>query len=154
MLILSFLLRLLCSSQSAKVLKYIGFHVTCDIFFVLFLISWTITRQILLPLVILSIIFEGPRLTPYIPWSQLGQDGIYWSKETRVIFISLLIGLQILLCVWFVMIIRVAWKVIKGYEAEDTRSDVETSSEDESEEDDAKGRGVGKRKEESERIER
>lgn len=122
--------------KSAKVLKYVGASVSCDIAFVLFLVGWTITRQILLPLVILSIIYEGPRLKPFTNWSNLGLDGNYWTRETNLIFTALLIGLQIILCVWFVMIIRVAWKVVKGYEAEDTRSDVETSSESESEDED------------------
>lgn len=39
-----------------------------------------------------------------------------------------LLALQVILLLWFVMIIRVAVKVINGAEAEDSRSDDEASS--------------------------
>lgn len=49
-------------------------------------------------------------------------------------FIFLLLALQVLTLMWFYMIIGVAVKVIKGGQAEDTRSDDEDSEEEKEEE--------------------
>lgn len=40
-------------------------------------------------------------------------------------FVTLLLLLQVLLVIWFGMIVRVAWRVIGGVEADDPRSDEE-----------------------------
>ena len=46
------------------------------------------------------------------------------------IFLGMLLSLQVILLIWFGMIMRVAWKVIQGGEAEDSRSDEEGDERD------------------------
>jgi acyl-CoA-dependent ceramide synthase len=45
------------------------------------------------------------------------------------VFVGLLVGLQVLTLIWFSMILRVAYGVISGKSAEDSRSDVDTDEE-------------------------
>jgi hypothetical protein len=62
------------------------------------------------------------------------QHGYYFTYEVHMAFIALLATLQAILLLWFVMIIRLAIRVIRGAPAEDDRSD----NEDEMEEEDGK----------------
>lgn len=45
-------------------------------------------------------------------------------------FLALLLALQVLMLLWFAMIVRVAWKVTQGRRADDVRSDKEDSGEE------------------------
>jgi acyl-CoA-dependent ceramide synthase len=60
---------------------------------------------------------------------------VVFTKEILGTFVILLLALQVLTLMWFYMILRVAWKVIKGGGADDTRSDDEDDGEEEEEED-------------------
>jgi acyl-CoA-dependent ceramide synthase len=53
-----------------------------------------------------------------------------WTGVTRNGFLILLGSLQVLTICWFIMIARIAWKVITGKGAEDTRSDDELDEEE------------------------
>ena len=66
------------------------------------------------------------------------QGVVCWNNEIKWAFICTLLVLQAILCVWFVMIVRVALKVLRGGEAEDSRSDDEGADEEE-EEDEGSG---------------
>lgn len=55
---------------------------------------------------------------------------VCWNNKIKWAFLSTLLALQVILLIWFGMIIRVALKVLKGGEAEDSRSDVEGSEEE------------------------
>ena len=55
---------------------------------------------------------------------------VCWSYKIMWIFLAMLLSLQAILLIWFGMIMRVAWKVIQGGEAEDSRSDDEGEEED------------------------
>jgi acyl-CoA-dependent ceramide synthase len=62
-------------------------------------------------------------------------DGIVcFNEPVRWSFIIPLVGLQILMVVWFTMAIRVAVKVVSGGSAEDVRSDAEDEGENEPDE--------------------
>lgn len=61
---------------------------------------------------------------------------VCWDNTIKWGFLTALLALQVILCIWFVMIIRVAMKVLRGGEAEDSRSDDEDSDEDAGMEDD------------------
>ena len=50
---------------------------------------------------------------------------ICWTDNIRMMFVYTLLALQVILCIWFGMIMRVAAKVIRGGEAIDSRSDDE-----------------------------
>jgi len=64
------------------------------------------------------------------PYLRPGGD-VFYNSRIRVAFVSLLMALQVLCVVWFVMILRVAWRVVKGKGAEDVRSDDEDEDEEE-----------------------
>ncbi|CAG8646040.1 17310_t:CDS:2, partial [Gigaspora rosea] len=49
-----------------------------------------------------------------------------WSKYIVLLGMSLL---QILMIYWFTLILKIAWKVVNGKNAEDTRSDSEDEDE-------------------------
>lgn len=55
---------------------------------------------------------------------------VCWTNKISWIFLGMLLSLQVILLVWFGMIMRVAWKVIQGGEGEDPRSDDEGEGED------------------------
>lgn len=50
---------------------------------------------------------------------------ICYNERIRFSFLGLLLVLQGIMIMWFIMIIRVAWNVIKGHGADDSRSDDE-----------------------------
>lgn len=124
----------LALAQFAKMLRYVGLRTLCDAAFAGFMVSWFITRHILYNIVLWSCTFDCPRLIPYA--SADFSRGRYLNKPTHSAFVTLLVALQVILCIWFGMIVKVAWRVISGDGAVDSRSDEETT-EDEYELDDA-----------------
>ena len=60
---------------------------------------------------------------------------VCWNNNIKWAFLAMLLALQAILLVWFGMIVRVALKVLKGGEAEDSRSDDEGEGEEEDGED-------------------
>lgn len=129
-------------------LKYMNFRMACDIAFGVFLVVWFITRQVLYLLVCYSVYahipleitygcysgsasnLQGP-ISPPDLFNHLLQpftdpEGLVcWDNSITWAFLSVLLTLQVLLVIWFGMILRVAYKVIRGGEAEDSRSDDE-----------------------------
>lgn len=121
-------------------LKYLGLSTLCDTTFVLFMVSWFITRHFFFVLVIKSTIFEAPRLIPFV-WDP--EPGHYMPRRVHYTFSALLVVLQVswlslsftrmmltatlqaIQLMWFFTICRVAYKVVSGEGAEDTRSDTE-----------------------------
>lgn len=140
----------LISIQLAKLLKYLHYRVACDIAFGVFMVTWLITRHALYLTVCWSIYHTLPRIItsgcyvggmenlagPFDPPNDFSHyvfpfrdpEGLVcWDSSVTNMFLYLLLGLQVILCLWFVMILKVAWKVIQGGEAEDSRSDDEES---------------------------
>ncbi|KAL8738720.1 MAG: hypothetical protein Q9181_000542 [Wetmoreana brouardii] len=138
----------------AKMLKYLRFQTACDIAFGAFMIVWFIARHVLYLIVCYSVYAEIPKEITYgcywgsnanlkgpleVPndFDHLLQpfrdpEGLVcWDNGIKWAFLTALLALQVILLVWFGMIIRVALKVLKGGEAEDSRSDDEGSEEDE-----------------------
>ena len=116
------------------------------------MIVWFVSRHILYLQVCYSIYADIPRIITYgcyqgstsnlqgpIPapdtFSHLTMpfrdpEGIIcWNDQIKWIFLGMLLALQAILLVWFGMICNVAWKVVNGKGAEDTRSDDEQSEE-------------------------
>ena len=141
----------------AKILKYLHFQVACDIAFGVFMVTWFATRHVLFDTVWWSIYrhipqeitfgcyrgsdqnLEGPLPVPddYDHLTQPFRDPeglVCWNWNISWVFLALLAGLQCILLVWFGMILKVAYKVVTGQGADDSRSDDE--DEDEEEEDD------------------
>jgi len=135
-------------------LKYLEYQRSCDAMFFLFLLSWPYTRHYLYNRLIYSAAFDAPRIfhrdNHSKPWYQKTplrgggewkqgfswnpEEGYYMTEEVHIVFIALLAVLQALLCLWFVMILRLAVRVVRGSHAEDDRSDYEDDDDfDESE---------------------
>ena len=143
-------------------LKYAGYQKACDIAFLIFIISWFITRHVFYMVICLSIWVHVPSEIPYGCYSLSNRTSIDWQTNTppllqhesespiyqnllhsflnpdapvcfnRTIhytFLGLLLFLQGLTLVWFGMILRVAWRVMNGDGAEDSRSDDEEEEE-------------------------
>lgn len=112
----------------AKMLKYAGWQTTCDIAFGLFMVSWLVTRHILYMRVVWSCMFDAPSVMSFRPPNRLTGD--YFTKTSYLTLIGLLCALQVILLMWFYMICRVAYRVVTKAGAVDSRSDAESSYED------------------------
>ncbi|KAF9247249.1 TLC domain-containing protein [Melanogaster broomeanus] len=106
----------------AKMLRYIGFYTLCDATFIVFLISWFVTRHIFVIIAIKSVYVDSVRLVSEM-WAP--ERGNYLSGPIHKGFSLLLVTLQILQIIWFGMICRVAYRVVTGQGASDDRSDEE-----------------------------
>ena len=135
-------------------MKYLQFQLICDITFGLFIVVWFLTRHVFYFLVLWSLHVDAPQIIKYgcywgptedlhgpiEPPDRVGHlvqpfldpvGLVCWNKKIADSFMVTLLALQVILLLWFVMIIRVAVKVIRGGEAEDSRSDDEECSEEE-----------------------
>ncbi|KAL0258251.1 Sphingosine N-acyltransferase lag1 [Diplodia seriata] len=154
-------------SKGAKLLKYLGYQTACDVGFGIFIASWVIARHVLYVMVCWSLYATVPSAIPYgcydtvsgdrLPdspmtpadggndiWRDMWQPfrdpagPVCFNMRIRWAFLSLLGGLQVITLVWLWMIIKVAYRVVTGQGADDTRSDDE-GDEDESVDDTEKG---------------
>ncbi|KAL8824896.1 MAG: hypothetical protein Q9191_004749 [Dirinaria sp. TL-2023a] len=138
----------------AKMMKYMQFQLICDITFGLFIVVWFVTRHVFYLFVLWSLHADAPQIIKYgCYWGPTQNLGgpieppdrfghllqpflnpvglVCWNGKIADSFMVTLLALQVILLLWFVMIIQVAIKVIRGGEAEDSRSDDEESSEEE-----------------------
>ncbi|KAI0089158.1 longevity assurance proteins LAG1/LAC1 [Irpex rosettiformis] len=106
----------------AKMWRYLGFSKACDATFVMFMGSWLVTRHFLFLLAIKSSYNDAPRIIPEV-WEP--ERGFFMTKEVLATFNAMLVSLQIIQLIWFWMVCRVAWRVVSGQGAEDSRSDDE-----------------------------
>jgi very-long-chain ceramide synthase len=65
----------------------------------------------------------------YQPFFNPGAETVSFNAKIRWSFLGLLLGLQCITLMWFVMIVRVVAKVLRGQPADDTRSDDEEEDE-------------------------
>ena len=136
----------------AKILKYLHFKLACDIAFGVFMVSWLISRHAFYNMVWYSVYahsaqeikygcyygsaedLQGPIPTPP-DWDHLIQPFknpvglVCWNHNIKWVFLGMLAALQVILIMWFGLIVRVAYKVITGIGAEDVRSDDEDEEE-------------------------
>lgn len=128
--------------SAAKCLRYVGLQTACDVAFGVFMLTWIVARHILYWATLFSCILSVPEARFQL--MRRGEDPLtlgkltmqeFWETGslTRMTLTVLLCALQVLLLLWFVMIVRVAYRVITGAGAADTRSDEELSDEDEQE---------------------
>lgn len=136
----------------AKMLKYLGYESACNAVFALFLATWVVARHGIyvslcwsiyrdVPLVMSYGCYSGATMQPQDPnllgaWRYiepfLDQKGtICLDRKVKWVFLSMLLMLQVLSMVWFAMIIKVAYTVLKGGAANDMRSDDEDEDEPE-----------------------
>ncbi|GAC73018.1 protein transporter [Moesziomyces antarcticus T-34] len=119
----------------AKMLKYAGWQTTCDIAFGLFMISWLVTRHVLYIRVVWSCIHDTLKVMSFRPTNYLTGD--FFTRPAFFTLIGLLCALQVILLMWFYMICRVAYRVVTKAGAVDSRSDAESSYEDDEEDEQA-----------------
>ena len=126
---------------AAKMLKYAGRLVACDVMFVVFLVSWIGLRHGAYNYIFYHAWHKAMHLM------QDGQcmDGIdskrCWTPTVINTFLGLLGGLQIITCIWMYLISKVAYKVIIGVGAEDVRSDEDDTDVEMEEEEEEKTEG-------------
>ncbi|RYP48730.1 hypothetical protein DL768_005450 [Monosporascus sp. mg162] len=133
----------------AKCLKYTGFTTLCDAMFGVFMLSWFLARHVFYLIVCYSIYQDTPRIIPHgcfhgpagnltgpFPppdkWGHLidplrepAVGTVCYTDAVRRGFLSCLLFLQAITIFWFVMIVKVAIRVLNGAGAEDIRSDDE-----------------------------
>ena len=135
-------------------LNYLKYRRACDIMFGVFMVMWFAVRHVAYLAVCYSIYrdylevvtfgcfrgtgpsLEGPFPLPegygYLFQPFVDPSGIACQSETTTaVFVFLLLFLQGILMIWFTMIIGVAYRVLSGQGAEDSRSDDEEEIEDE-----------------------
>ncbi|KAI3357613.1 hypothetical protein L3Q82_016030, partial [Scortum barcoo] len=105
--------------EAAKLANYAKYQRLCDGLFVVFSISFFLTRLVIYPFwIINSVLFES--------WEIIGPYRAWWLLN------GLLLVLQTLHIIWFYLIARIAFKAIfKGKVSKDDRSDIESSSDEE-----------------------
>nr|XP_046252446.1 ceramide synthase 5-like [Scatophagus argus] len=105
--------------EAAKLANYAKYQRLCDGLFVVFSISFFLTRLVIYPFwIVNSVLFES--------WEIIGPYQAWWLLN------GLLLLLQALHIIWFYLIARIAIKAIfKGKVSKDDRSDVESSSDEE-----------------------
>ena len=147
----------------AKILKYLKFRLPCDIAFGVFMLTWFVARHILYMWVCWSLYSHVPDEIEYGCYRGSVQDLqgpfpvpndfdhltqpfrdpvglVCWNNGIKWVFLSMLLALQVLLLIWFTMIIKVAYKVISGEGADDTRSDGEDEEDEDKEEEELDGK--------------
>ncbi|CAI7644072.1 unnamed protein product [Penicillium bialowiezense] len=132
---------------TAKILKYLKYETACNIGFGLFMSTWFLTRHIIYPVVCWSVYHQLPLNLTYgcytgstsefisaePPNSFAYMLGPYFSLDNPIcfnptlkwMFLGLLLIIEGLSVLWFSMIVRVAYGVVCGGNAEDSRSDEE-----------------------------
>ncbi|KAJ2160785.1 Sphingosine N-acyltransferase lag1 [Coemansia sp. RSA 552] len=127
--------------SGTKCMRYMKLDSLSVVSFVVFLVSWTYTRHYLYIRIMLSIANESKILTD-IGWQP--EIGSFYTAGIINSFLVLLAILQVLLIYWYLLILRIIYRIIFLRNLEDNRSD----SEEEEDDDDHHGsnRKGGKKK--------
>ncbi|CAI4211212.1 unnamed protein product [Parascedosporium putredinis] len=107
----------------AKCLKYTGYTTICDVIFGVFMVSWVFARHIFYLMVCWSIYAHTPEM--------ISGGRICFTSTVMRSFLGSLLALQVLTIMWFLLIVRVAVRVVSGGSADDIRSDDEGENEEE-----------------------
>jgi acyl-CoA-dependent ceramide synthase len=134
----------------AKVLRYAKLQRSCDVAFGVFVAAWVMTRHVLF-LAICWSIYEhvhdetmaygtystvtGNGLSPngndeilaniFQPFLDPAAETVSFNAKIRWLFLGLLLFLQCITITWFVMIVRVIMRIVRGEGATDVRSEDE-----------------------------
>lgn len=124
--------------QLAKMLKYLHFQLACDIAFAVFMATWVIARHVLYLMVVYSAYRDTQDTMPFACFDKHGErveqptaisnsfaqvmqpfldpDGIAcFNPKVKWTFISMLMALQVITLIWLGMILRVAWRILRGF---------------------------------------
>jgi very-long-chain ceramide synthase len=134
-------------------LNYLCFRTACDATFGLFLVTWFVTRHVIYTYVCKSIIVDVPKVMPVGCYNSdtgklVSTDGgssvlanvlqpfndpqglVCFNHVIQYGFFALLSALQVLTLIWFGMVLGVAYRVLTGKGAQDSRSDDEADEEE------------------------
>eukprot|EP00834_Sanchytrium_tribonematis_P005928 NODE_395_length_8134_cov_0.767393.p3 type:complete len:307 gc:universal NODE_395_length_8134_cov_0.767393:7210-6290(-) len=110
----------------AKCMKYLHYNKSADLLFGLFVVGWVYTRQYLY----VHVILQWWDFSKYNEMKWDPKNGLFvndwmmfWSK-------ILMVGLLFMVFFWFIMILKLVVKVIKGNNVDDSRSDDEDEKQD------------------------
>lgn len=110
----------------AKILKYSGYQTFCDIMFIVFMMVWIISRHGFYNYALYYTYAHSRDIMSNMNCANF-VDGSYfkacYTDLQMNTFLVLLLLLQIIMCVWMYMILKVAIRVITGGDADDIRSD-------------------------------
>jgi acyl-CoA-dependent ceramide synthase len=134
----------------AKVLRYLSLQRSCDAAFAVFVIAWIATRHIFFLAICWSIyqhvhtetmaygtysIVTGAMTSDeggdeifmniFQPFLSPSSETVAFNANIRWLFLGLLLMLQCITVAWFVMILRVIMRMLRGDGAADARSDDE-----------------------------
>jgi acyl-CoA-dependent ceramide synthase len=98
----------------AKVFRYAKLPKLADAAWITFLFVWIYSRHIIFGVILYSF-WHSNQYIPYI-WDP--ELDIYFSKTAFYAYFASLSALQLLMCFWLVMIIKVAYKALLGGSAE------------------------------------
>lgn len=110
--------------------RYLSLTTLTDSTFVVFLVSWIISREVGLLFVLHTIYSHAPKHM-INKWSPA--ENHYWCTTTRWIFMAALGSLFLMATTWFYSAVVVAIRVVRGLGAEDVRSDEEDENDDDEE---------------------
>ncbi|KAG9296534.1 hypothetical protein G9A89_015126 [Geosiphon pyriformis] len=110
----------------AKMLKYLNFTKMCDILFGVFMVSWVITRHYFYGYIIYSTWVQPGQ---YIETKWSYEEEHYFTQGVQWFFLALFLSLQAIIIFWFVLICQVAFRVVRGDNAHDNRSESESGEE-------------------------
>lgn len=125
-----------------------GHQTACDIAFGVFIVTWLVARHVFYLAVCWSIYVDVPVVMPYgcydvATGAKVSSNGgneilshalhayrgtsdpVCFNESIHYSFLALLLALQVLTLIWFGMICRVAYGVLSGKGADDSRSDDE-----------------------------
>lgn len=111
--------------STAKILKYCGFQTLCDIMFIVFMVAWIVLRHGVY-VYVLWFSWKEARNIMDADCSKFALNEyvkLCYTDFQIDIFLLLLSFLQLIMCIWMYMILRVAFRVIRGGSADDVRSD-------------------------------
>lgn len=132
----------------------------CDFAFGVFLVTWVISRHVVYVSILWSVYHDAPHIYGCVSVNtgkRVSPDGISapsahslgsypdytcFDRTIHMTFFYLLAMLQVITLVWLYMIGKVAYKVVAGTGAEDTRSDEEEDEEESQGSDEAEVAGV------------
>ncbi|KAI0701164.1 TLC domain-containing protein [Cytidiella melzeri] len=106
----------------AKMLRYLDLSMLCDAAFVTFMLSWLVTRHFLFLFTIKSAYYDARRIIP-LDWNY--ETSHFMTEGVAIGFIAMLVTLQIIQLAWFGTICNIAYNVVIGRGADDSRSDEE-----------------------------
>lgn len=72
--------------------RYLAMPILCDATFVVFLVSWFVTRHVFFILVIKSTYSDSPY---YIPFDWIPEREYYYTSQVYTAFLTMLISLQV-----------------------------------------------------------